>query len=210
MGLKIIGAGLGRTGTHSLQLALQELTGGPCYHMLEVISHPEHIATWHAAITGENPMPDWDELFAGYVAAVDWPAAAFWRELAAAYPGAPVLLSTRPTDAWWKSANATIFEVGRQEPSDDPLFGPQQRMIHDMFAMRFTERWRDEASAKAAYEAHNASVQSEVPADRLVEWQPGDGWAPLCAALGVAEPDTPFPHVNTTDDFRAMVGLDQP
>ena len=35
--LKIIGAGFGRTGTSSLQVALEELLGGKCYHMKEVM-----------------------------------------------------------------------------------------------------------------------------------------------------------------------------
>jgi hypothetical protein len=42
----------------------------------------------------------------------------------------------------------------------------------------------------------------------LLEWTPGDGWEPICNALGVPVPVEPFPHVNTTDDFRAMAGLD--
>lgn len=60
----------------------------------------------------------------------------------------------------------------------------------------------------AAYLRHNEAVRARVPAGRLLEWQPGDGWAPICQALGVSEPADPFPHVNTTSDFRAMTGLD--
>ena len=80
-------------------------------------------------------------------------------------------------------------------------------MVHVMFE-RFTPDWREEGPAKAAYEAHIAAVRAGVPAEQLVEWQPGDGWGPLCDALGVAVPDAPFPHANSTDDFRTMVGLD--
>jgi hypothetical protein len=206
MTLRVVGAGLGRTGTHSLQLALQRLLDGPCYHMLEVIGHPEHVPVWHAAIRGEA-TPDWDALLADYVATVDWPACAFWRELADANPDAPVLLSTRPVDDWWKSANATIFEIGRRPLTDDPLFGPQGRMILDLFEL-FTPDWREEGPAKAAFEAHNAAVRAAIPADRLTEWHPGDGWEPLCTMLDVPVPDEPFPHVNTTEDFRAMTGMD--
>ncbi|HUV11792.1 MAG TPA: sulfotransferase, partial [Acidimicrobiia bacterium] len=152
----------------------------------------------------------WDLLFDGYRAAVDWPVGAFWRELAGHYPDAPVLLSTRSSaDAWWKSANETIFEVGRREPPDDPVFGPLQHMVIDMFTRRFTPGWREEDTAKAAYETHNDAVRAAIPIERLVEWSPGDGWDPLCAALGMAVPSEPFPHVNTTEDFRTMAGFDE-
>jgi hypothetical protein len=78
-----------------------------------------------------------------------------------------------------------------------------------MFSQKFTPDWQNEDAAKRAYEAHNAHVRATAPKDRLVDWQPGDGWEPICNKLGLAVPDEPFPHVNTTDEFRAMVGLDQ-
>jgi hypothetical protein len=80
MTLRVVGAGLGRTGTNSLKLALEQLLGGPCYHMFEVFGHPDSIPRWVDAVEG-RPV-DWDALMNGYRAAVDWPAAAFWRELA--------------------------------------------------------------------------------------------------------------------------------
>ena len=208
MVLKIVGAGLGRTGTHSLQLALQQLLGGPCYHMLEVIADPDvKVQQWMDAMDGNA---DWDAIMKGYVASVDWPAAAFWRELADANPGAIVLLSTRSgADAWWKSAHDTIFEISQREAPPDAVITAQMTMAKTMLARRFTPGWTDEAAAMRAYEEHNAAVRASVPASRLVDWQPGDGWEPICAALGVAVPDTPFPHVNTTDEFRAMLGLNE-
>ena len=119
-----------------------------------------------------------------------------------------MLLSVRDdADAWWKSANDTIFNMVRGG-SDDPLFASQLRMVDAVFARTFTPDWLDEDAAKAAYERHNDTVRAEVPADRLLEWHPGDGWEPICAALDLAVPDEPFPHVNTTADFRTMVGLD--
>ncbi len=161
--LKIVGAGLGRTGTNSLKLALEQLLGEPCYHMYEVAAHPADAARWHAAVRGERV--DWDELLGGYAATVDWPASAFWGELLEANPGALVLLSTREdAGQWWESA------------SDGAI---------------------------AAYERHNALVRAEVPAERLIDWRPGDGWAPICSALGVPVPDEPFPHLNTTAQFRS-------
>jgi len=74
----------------------------------------------------------------------------------------------------------------------------------------FTPDWRDEASAKAAYVAYNDNVRATAPADRLLEWSPGDGWEPICERLGVAVPDEPFPHTNTTEDFLAMMSAGGP
>jgi hypothetical protein len=209
MTLRVVGAGFGRTGTNSLKLALERLLGEPCYHMIEVFGHPEHIPMWHAAADGK-PV-DWDALFTGYAAAVDWPTAAFWRELAAAYPDAIVVLSTRTSaDAWWRSATDTIFAHMRNDPADPPGLEGWRAMVDAAIADRYAGIPDDAEKAKASYEAHNAEVRATIPRDRLVDWQAGDGWEPLCAALGVAVPDEPFPHVNTTAEFRKMSGLDAP
>ena len=72
MTLRVVGAGLGRTGTHSLKLALEQLLGGPCYHMVEVFGRPDDIAVWQDAVDDE-PV-DWNALMHGYAASVDWPA----------------------------------------------------------------------------------------------------------------------------------------
>ena len=199
MGLQVVGAGLGRTGTNSLKLALERLLNGPCYHMLEVFGHPEHVPAWVAATTSE--MPDWEALFGGYRAAVDWPAAAFWPELMEAFPDALVLLSVRDADAWWKSVHATIFSAPlRAGLADSPLGA----MIGPLLAHRFTSALDDREACISAYERHNAEVRRRVPASRLLEWRPEQGWAPLCSALGVPIPSEPFPRVNTTEDFLAQ------
>jgi hypothetical protein len=202
MTLKVVGAGLGRTGSHSQQLALQQLLGGPCYHMVEVIADLDaRVPLWADALEGK---PDWDKIFDGYVACVDWPAAAFWREIHEKYPDAPVLLSTRSsTDEWYKSFSNTIQQVMlRDAPNGD------SPMVIELIERRFTPDWRDADACKAAYEKHNADVRAEIPAAKLIDWQPGDGWEPICEKLGLPVPSDEFPHVNTTNDFRAMLGLE--
>ena len=193
MALRVVGAGLGRTGTLSLKVALEQLLGGPCYHMAEVFAHPEHVARWHAAARGE--MPDWHGLFAGYRAAVDWPAASFWPELARAFPDALVLLSLRDPESWWQSAHDTIFSATRGA-SDE-----WRAMMEELVAARFTGALDDRAACIAAFERHNAAVRQGVPRSRLLEWRAADGWAPICSALGVPVPSEPFPRVNTRDEF---------
>jgi Sulfotransferase domain len=204
LALRVVGAGLGRTGTHSLKLALERLLDAPCYHMIEVLGHPEAVPRWRDAIAGE---PRWDDIYAGYAAAVDWPTSAFWRDLMRAAPDAIVLLSVRDADGWWTSASHTIFESMQRMEGDDPVPGFGD-MVTALLTERFTPHWGDRSEAIAAYERHNDAVRAAVPSDRLLEWHPGDGWGPLCAALDVGLPDEPFPHVNTTEEFRAMTGLD--
>jgi hypothetical protein len=202
MTLRVVGAGLGRTGTHSLKIALEQLLGGPCYHMVEVFAHPEHLPSWTAAMRGE-PV-DWDFVFDGYEATVDWPGGGVWREISAAYPEALVLLSTRrTTDEWFTSANNTIFEGLSQRAEENGEWGVMASL---MVRERFTPDFPDEAACKAAYEAHNAAVRAEVPPEKLIDWKAQDGWEPLCAALGAPVPDEPFPVTNTTADFRQMMG----
>ena len=200
MTLQVVGAGLGRTGTLSLKLALEQLLGGRCYHMIAVGDRAEDADVWGDAYEGR--LPDWHAFFGDtYRAVVDWPAAPFWAEIADAFPDAIILLSERDVDSWWTSASNTIF------PALETYYDPNtnadgwMRMGRGMME-RFTPNWRDEAAAKAAYLAHYEHVRRTAPPDRLVEWRAGDGWDPICAALGLPVPAEPFPHTNTTEEFR--------
>lgn len=205
MTLSVVGAGLGRTGTNSLKLALEQLLDGPCYHMSELFPRPQHIPVWHEAIHG-RPV-DWATLFEGFRATVDWPGAAVWDQIHESYPDAVVVLSVRQSpEAWWNSFSQTILAVMERGQTDAPADDPWFAMATSMLG-QFSPGGLDRDSAIRAYEAHNETVRQTVPAGQLVEWEPGQGWGPLCAGLGLAEPAAPFPHVNTADDFRSMAGL---
>jgi hypothetical protein len=207
MPLDVIGAGLGRTGTLSLKAALEELGFGRCYHMMEVIAHPEHVPVWNAAGRGE-PV-DWEALFRGYRAAVDWPACNFYEELMRVYPAAKVILTVRDPDRWYESARQTIYQVRRVFPGwaltllprMRRLLGMIDRLIWDGF---FQGRFEDRAHAIAAFNRHNQEVKRAVPEGRLLVFEVKEGWGPLCAFLGVPVPEgKPFPHLNDTEEFRA-------
>lgn len=201
MTLQIVGAGAGRTGTHSLKVALEQLLGGTCHHMVECFGRPDQIAGFTAAVDGE-PV-DWTALMADFTAMVDFPGSLFWREIAAANPDAPILLSTRDADGWYTSASNTIFvSMDSAPPEMQPWMQTVKRMLHD----RFSDDFENKDAMIAAYEAHNAAVRAEVPPQRLIDWTAGDGWGPICAALNVPVPDEPFPVTNTTKEFREMIG----
>lgn len=200
MSLKLIGAGLPRTGTSSLRDALGFLLDAPIYHMSETFAHPEHATTWVSAIEG-NP-PKWDTLLAGYAAGVDVPFSNCWRDLAAAYPDAPVLLSHRgDAEVWYRSMEATVLPRTREmlaKDAEDPMV-PLFRVI---FNGVFTDM-DDRDQVIAGYDRWLSEVREQIEPGRLVEWLPGDGWEPICIALGMPIPDRPFPHENSTAAYVA-------
>jgi hypothetical protein len=199
MNLRVVGAGLPRTGTNSLGVALEHLLGGRYYHMSVIPGHPFDLGEgWNRALAGG--MPDWDEIFDGYVAVVDWPASMFWCELSEAYPEALVLLSVRDTaETWWQSCNATFLPYARLALAPDWSGG--RGLIELLEQFTGTAQWDDPATMMAAYERHNAEVRNIASANRLLEWQAEDGWEPICRALGVAVPERPFPWVNRRSDW---------
>jgi hypothetical protein len=185
-----------------LKVALEQLLGGPCHHMLEILGDPGQIPGWTDAIEG-RPV-DWAELLSDYRAIVDWPGGAFWRELHAANPDALVLLSVRDPDDWYRSASNTIFLSFDNTP---PELQPWMLTVRKLLRDRFCDEFDNKDAMIAAFNRHNDAVRSEVPSSQLLEWQPGDGWEPICERLSLPVPAEPFPVTNTTDEFRAMLGM---
>ena len=199
--MRVIGAGLGRTGTNSLKIALERLLDGPCYHMFELFQRPQDVTTWQAAVRDE-PV-DWTAFMRGWSACVDWPAAPFFDRLAHAFPDALVLLSVRDPADWFQSASQTIFDLMRKAPRENQ--NPIQQLVESQLERWMTSDIENEAEMIAAFERHSNRVRTLIPKDRLIEWMPGDGWGPICAGLEIPIPSQPFPHANAGADFRETV-----
>jgi hypothetical protein len=195
MALHVIGAGFGRTGTLSLKLALEQLGLGPCYHMVEVFKNPQAIDWWIEAADGR---PDWERIFEGYRACVDWPAATFYASLAEAYPAAKVVLTVRDPEAWFRSTQATIFPL--ETPPDTPA--PFDQMFRKVIGRLFDQRLRDHDHVIDVFARHNAEVRRRIAPDRLLVYDLAQGWEPLCRFLDVPVPDLPMPKANTSEEFR--------
>lgn len=205
MGLKVIGSGFGRTGTMSTKLALEELGFAPCHHMIEVIANPAQAEHWAAVTRGEDV--DWEAVFDGYGAQVDFPGAAVWHELSIAFPEAKVVHTERPEAEWLASYASTIgkfFRLRQSLPLPPPLVAPFETM--DRLIVDGIVGGHDEASVIAAYRRNNQKVRDTIPADRLLVFAPSDGWEPLCRFLDVPVPATPFPRTNARDEFWAHFG----
>lgn len=199
-GLKIIGAGFGRTGTRSLKDALEILGFGPCYHMVEVFQHPEHVAHWEAAAKGE--AIDWNEIFHGYQATLDWPCCTFYKQLMSAYPDARVLLSVREPEKWYESVKSTIYQSSHKGVTPDMVAAAVLPMTNQVvWNGTFHDRFEEKEYAISVFNQHNEEVKSYMPPEKLLVYQVKDGWEPLCAFLGVPVPDVPFPRLNDRESF---------
>jgi hypothetical protein len=199
MALKVIGSGLGRTGTLSTKLALEQLGLGPCHHMAEVFLHPESVPLWVAAGQGN---PDWDAIFDGYQAMVDHPGCGYWRQLMDYYPDAKVLHTVRDPDKWFDSTQATIFDPERPEPPQGTPMGTFFRQLQAFYGGDMHDR----AFMTGFFRRHTEAVVAAVPKERLLVFEVAQGWAPLCEFLGVDVPETPYPRENSTEQFKTRFG----
>lgn len=195
MTLMLIGAGFGRTGTHSMMLALEMLGLGPCHHMKVLLGDPEHQALWDGFARGA--APDWARAFDGFRSAVDWPSAYYWRELMEHYPDAKVLLTLRSPESWWNSYSQTIVKHVAGERGTGSW-------IDTVIAEKIMGgRPDDRDVAIAAFNANTAAVRAAVPPARLIVHEVGDGWGPLCEGLRLPVPADDYPKSNSTEEFLA-------
>ncbi len=199
MALKIIGAGMGRTGTASLKVALEALGIGRCYHMTEVLKNPGYTKDWINAAEGNA---DWDKIFSGYSATVDNPGCNYWKELAAYYPQAKVILTTRDANKWFDSTNETIHSAEFARFMKNSPFG---EMIQKTMWNRMENRMQDREYMIGFFTKHSEEIASTIDADRLLVYQVSDGWEPLCEFLGVPLPDMKYPRINSREETKELL-----
>jgi hypothetical protein len=212
--MKVIGAGLPRTATTTQTFALERLGVGPCYHMRDLLADLQSgLPLWESAAEG---APDWKRIFGDAHSTVDWPSARYYRELMDHYPDAKVLLSVRDGEDWVRSMRETVWGIFHGDSVIHHV--SEARAVLDPLWRRFTAlmnrmTWDEETGAlagdtsteeglAAVMNRWNDSVKSTVPADRLLVWDPREGWEPICGMLEVDVPAEPLPRLNDTASFR--------
>lgn len=205
--LEVIGIGFPRTGTMSLKHALEQLSLGPCYHMIEVFRRPLDVPFWRKAIQSHGEGVAWEEVFADFRSTTDCPAGFFWKQLLAEFPQSHYVLTVRDPDDWYESFLATVYDAmthPERAPDDDHL--SVQLMARELILDRmFDGRFLDRDFAISQYHSHIASVQAAIPPEHLLTFDVASGWEPLCAFLQLPVPDQPFPRSNTRDEFRERI-----
>ena len=175
--------------------------------MVELFKHPEHVQVWEQALDGHTP--DWDTLFAGYRATGDWTAAAFFAELADAYPDAIVLLSVRDADDWWRSFRNTMVETLQSEvdPADpwERVMAPARqltiRLLGRPVHTRLGRRGRSQGGVRTP-QRRRPGRDPAWPAGRVAARR---RLGPICAALGLPVPADPF-RMSTRPPTSAPAG----
>lgn len=201
--MKIIGAGLGRTGTYSLKLAINQLGSGPCFHMEAVLQdRQKQVPLWNKALDG---APDWNAIYEGFQSAVDWPTAAFYSELYRAYPEARFVLTVRSPQSWADSFDATIARLVEGRDQAPKEMRAWLEMVRRLLDQNGLEAGLSRGALAERFSAHVEAVKAAIPADQLLVFDVKEGWAPLCAFLGTEAPDEPFPRTNDRGEFWDLV-----
>jgi Sulfotransferase domain len=215
--MKVIGAGLPRTATTTQAIAFEMLGFGRCYHMRDLMmDFGTGLPLWEAAADGR---PDWEAIIGDAESCCDWPTARYYKELLEHYPEAKVVLSVRDPEGWIRSMRETVWSIYfgdsvmhhacEARAVLDPLW---RRFMDLMITMTWApdvlgpaESTFDDASFAASMDRWNERVKRDVPSDRLLVWNPRDGWAPLCDFLEVPVPTDPVPNANDTAAFKEGV-----
>lgn len=200
MTLQVIGAGLGRTGTMSLKVALEQLGLGPCYHMVECL--PQGLEHWQKWIDAVNGKPDWDAIFDGFNSTVDFPSCSSYKALAAHYPDAKVILTVRDPERWFESTQETIFSPRWIEYLRSVEAGKFiQLTVNDYLQ----DRMHDKEHLIQRFQEHIEEARNAIPASRLLIFEVKEGWGPLCEFLELPQPDGDFPFVNDEEATKDIL-----
>ncbi|XOV93584.1 MAG: sulfotransferase family protein [Bacteroidota bacterium] len=217
MSIKIIGAGLPRTGTNTLKQSLEMLGYTKTYHMKELLVNPDNLKYWHTLeSTGTT---NWDELYDGYQATVDFPAYPWVKEHLAQYPDAKVIFTTRPFDKWYDSIYSTVWTAGPQNlpqklaMMSKLIFNPRLRKVikciklakKRIFKVTLQGKFEDKAFAEKVFNQHLEDMKALVKPENFLIYDVRDGWGPLCKFLGKEEPKDPLPHLNKKENFKTML-----
>lgn len=199
MSMQVIGAGVGRTGTYSLKLAINELGFGECHHMEAVLHNmPEQVPLWSAAVGGS---PDWAKIYDGFSSAVDWPTACFYRELLDEFPAAKFVLTERSPESWAASFGETIYQLIATRHEAPEEMRDWLEMASAVIEKTGFPTGLDRDGLMDCFVAHNEAVKKTIPADQLLVFQVREGWEPLCTFLEKPVPDGPFPRTNDRLEF---------
>jgi len=204
--LTLIGAALPKTGTVSLQAALQHF-GYKVEHAEFTEAQPVHPA-WTAWRLGDDtPALELLEQY-DFDSTLDTPYCFAYQQLMARNPDAKVILTVHPggPQGWARSLRAWMDEYRANTlPVILVKLQPLSQLSFDLFLREmncdFHKPVTDEVERNCmeGYVRWQEVVRKVVPRSKLLEFNASRGWEPLVRFLGLPVPDIPFPHLNAQD-----------
>ena len=200
-----------------MQQALSILGYENPYHFSSMYGNVRDADMWKEALQakyrgyGTFGRAEWDQLL-GHVAAVtDAPCNIFGPELIEAYPEAKIILVEREIESWCKSWEALVDAAFNPFLNllsyTDPLwFGRIQSigMLWMEYQLGAKSLQQAKQNSRRVYKEHYANIRRTAPKERLLEYELGSGWEPLCKFLGKKIPNVPFPHANETKTLKRV------
>jgi Sulfotransferase domain len=216
MGVEVIGAGYGRTGTTSFRQAMEILGFGKCYHMKDVIEN-SHSDKWIQMSDSKDPKVLRDIMDnRGYRSTCDQPACTYWKEQLQIYPNAKVVVTVRDPEKWYKSWMDTVALM--QPDCESCPFGVRVFMGLGLFNFRNFARmyskvitgdtFNGDLSKRnmiKSYQDHSENIKLQCPPEKVLFFNSSDGWEPLCKFLNVPIPNKPYPYLNESKETSDRV-----
>lgn len=180
---KIFGIGMPKTGTSSLNKALEILGFRSCHYP----SDPTTVAELRDGNYKLSILQKFDAL-------TDVPIPAIFAQLDSNWPDSKFILTVRDLDSWLESCMNAPFN----EPGAFPKAGTVRDFYRTLLygCVGFNkERWA------WVYEKHLILVKNHFAGEKKnqllnLDITNGEGWEKLCPFLKVPIPDQEFPHAN--------------
>ena len=151
------------------------------------------------------------DVFTGYNASSDWPGMAFVDDLLDMYPDVKLVLNKRHSpEKWEESVRSSLQFFSTQLYHRLTYWVPICHWHWQMYRdyMRLAKRRFDvdDVFTAECYERHNQWVRTTAASrgKQVLEWEPEDGWEPLCKFLGREVPSHLFPRTNETVEIAKL------
>lgn len=205
-----------------MKVALHILGYNDVFHNLNTNRNLREWDIWieltKAKYEGDPTTIDWKREFDGLLghceAVTDTPPAYFGPELIAAYPEAKVVIVQRDFEAWERS-HQPLFD-GMWNPLysvlaflDPQCVGRIKRNSLIITKGKWHAKTKEEmrANLRAVYHEHYDTIRAVTPPERLLEYELGSGWEPLCKFLGKPVPNEPFPRINEKKALQEWIAI---
>ena len=204
--MKVICAGVGKTGTKSIAKALRHLGFTVFDWEEQAFDFLDH---W-VDVFQNGTKPDVRRVYQNADVCIDIPGLFFFEEILEGFPDCKVILSVREEDPWIESLVRQLDSLYALRFKPVSMLSPTARKMEYVFdsfldAIYGSCNTRSTCVIRKRCRIHNHRVKSIVPADKLLVYNVKQGWKPLCDFLECDVPTVAFPHENIKSEITNTI-----